>query len=169
MKLTWLERKIRVEVPEADVELAVSRREASWEADIIIPAVPYAEQAGVASRIKDVVTGKVIISLGNPMNETHNTLIDAFSASAAEELARHLPYSKIVTLVSANDAIRADEWNVQGGQADVVVAGEDKRSVETVLQLVADAGFHPVVAGRLSPTRPPGEVVAGGEEHATHS
>lgn len=168
MKLSWLERKIRLEVPQADVEMAVSRREASWEADIIILAIPYAEQAEVASRIKDVVTGKVIISLGNPLNETHNTLITAPATSAAEKLAPLLPHSKIVKVVSAIFATRPEEQKVQGVNVDVFVAGDDKGSVETVMQLVEDAGFHSVVVGMLPMSRNPGEVMAGGEEHAIH-
>jgi predicted dinucleotide-binding enzyme len=36
-------------------------REASWEGDIIIPAVPYGDQVHVASKIREVVSGKIVI------------------------------------------------------------------------------------------------------------
>ncbi len=167
-KLSWLERKIRWEVPQADVEMTVSWREASWEADIIIPVVPYAELAEVASRIKDVVTGKIIISLAVPLNEKHNTLVTDPSTSAAEELARHLPYSKIVKVVSTIFAARPENQKVGGMSIDVFVAGDDEKAVATVMELVKDAGFHPLVAGTLAMSRTLGEAMAGGEEHAIH-
>lgn len=170
MKLSWLERKVRWEVPQADVEMAVSRREASWEADIIIPAIPYMEQADVASRIKDVVTGKIIVSLGVPLSEKHNRLFTCPATSAAEELARVLRYSKIVKVVSAIFATRPEKQKIQGVKGvDVFVAGDDQGAVETVMQLVEDAGFHPVLAGALPINRTLAEVMAGAEKHAIHS
>jgi predicted dinucleotide-binding enzyme len=152
MKLSWMERRIRSKVPQGEVEMAVSRREASWEADIIIPAVPTAEQAGVASRIKDVVTGKVIISLGSPLNTTHNTLVTAPAIRAPEVLAPLLPHSRIVSVVSPINTPRPGEQHGQGVRTDVLVAGNDQGSVETVMQLVEDAGFHPVFAGTVPMT-----------------
>jgi predicted dinucleotide-binding enzyme len=148
--------------------MAVSRREASWEADIIIPAVPYAEQAEVASRIKDVVTGKVIISLTVPLNETHRSLVTAPTTSAAEELAQLLPHSKIVKVVSTIFAAQPVKENFGGMNDDVFVAGEDKGSVATVVQLLEDTGIHPLVIGTLARSLTSGEVTPGGEQHAIH-
>lgn len=153
MKLSWLERKIRWEIPRADVEMTVSRREASWEADIIIPAVPYVELGEVAPRIKDVVTGKIIVGLTVPLNETHTDLLTDSTTSTAEELARLLPYSKIIKVVSDIFATRPQELKVDEMKVDVFVAGDDKGSVATVMQLVEDAGFHPVIAGTLATSR----------------
>lgn len=160
MKLSWLERKIRVEAPQADVEMAVSRREASWEADIVIPAVPYVELGEVASRIKDVVTGKIIVGLTVPLDETHTES----ATSAAEKLGLLLPYSKIVRVVSAIFAIRHGELKVNRRSVDMFVAGDDTWAVATVMQLVEDAGFHPVAGGMLAMGRTVGEVTDGGEE-----
>jgi predicted dinucleotide-binding enzyme len=166
MKLSWLERKIRLEVPQADVEMAVSRREASWEADIIIPAVPYAELAEVASRIKDVVTRKVIISLEVPLNETHNSLAPDPTTSAPEELAQLLPHSKIVKVVRTIFTTRPENQKVSDMSVDVLVAGDDAEAVATVMELVKDAGFHPLVAGTLAMSRTLSDVMAEGEEDA---
>ena len=149
MKLSWLERKIRWDVPQADVEMAVSRREASWEADIIIPAVPFVELDEVASRIKDVVTGKIIVGLTVPLNETHNGLGTDSTISAAEELALLLPHSKIVKVASIIFATRPDNQKMEGASVDMFVAGDDEEAVATVMELITDAGFHPVVAGTL--------------------
>ena len=168
MKLPVLETKIRWKVPKADVQMVVFMREASWEADIIVTAVPSEERAEVVSRIKDVVTGKIIISLAVPLNETHNRVVRDPITSAAEELALLLPHSKIVKVVSTIFATRPEEQKSHGVNVDVFVTGDDKGSVTTVVQLIEDAGFHPRFAGTLAMSRTLGEVMTGGEEHAIH-
>ncbi len=168
MRLTALEGKIKCNVPQADVQMAVSRREASWEADIIIPAVPYGELAEVASRIKDFVTGKVVISLAVPLSEARNNLVTAPTANAAEKLAQLLPHSKVVKVVSTVFAARPKKQMVGRMGVKVFVAGDDKGAVAIVMELVKDAGFHPLVAGTLATSRTLGEAMAGEEEHAIH-
>ena len=120
---------------------------------MIIPAVPYKEQAAVAHKIKDVVTGKIVISLVNPLNETYDGLATAPTTSAAEELANLLPYSKIVKAFNTVFAADFNTPQIAGKTADVFVAGDDDDAVATVAELVNDAGFNPMVAGKLSVSR----------------
>src|SRR5215213_5962035 len=87
-KLNALSDVIKSAHPQADVEVNGCAREACWEADIIIAATPYDAQKEVAQKIKEVATGKIVISLANPLKE--------ISTSAAEELQMLLPYSKVV-------------------------------------------------------------------------
>jgi NADPH-dependent F420 reductase len=144
---------IKAATPNADVEVLDCSREASWEADIIIPAVPYGEQAAVASRIKDVVTGKIVISIANPLNETYDGLVTSATTSAAEELAALLPHSMVVKAFNTVFAADFTTPMVGGKTVDNFVAGDDHQAVVTVAQLVKDAGFNPVVAGRLTVSR----------------
>jgi NADPH-dependent F420 reductase len=152
-KLPLLVGKIRLRVPEADVGIVVSPREASWEADIIIPAVPYEAQAAVASEIKDVVTGKIVISVANPLNDTFDRLITPPSTSAAEELAAVLPHSKVVKAFNTVFAIDFEIPQISRRTADVFVAGDDDEAVSQVMGLVKDAGFNPLLAGKLAMSR----------------
>jgi predicted dinucleotide-binding enzyme len=149
MKLTLRERKIRLRVPEADVDIVLSAREASWEADIIILAIPYETQIETACKIKDVVTGKVVICLANPLTETHNSPVTAPTNSAAKELAQILPHSKIVQAFSTIVADQPGELRVTGMSVDVFVDGDDDEAVSTVMQLAKDVGYHPLVAEKL--------------------
>lgn len=144
---------IKAATPDADVEILDCSKEASWEADIVIPAVPYPAQAEVAARIKDVVTGKIVISIVNPLNQTYDGLVTESATSAAEELAKLLPHSKIVK--AFNTVFAADFYtpSVGGKTVDCFVAGDDEQAVATVSDLVRDAGFNPLVAGRLSVSR----------------
>jgi hypothetical protein len=148
MKLPLRERWIRFRVPEADVDIVLSAREASWEADIIILAVPYETQVELASKIKDVVTGKIVVSLASPLNGTQNGPVTPPTNSVAAELAQLLPHSKTVRALSTIVAAQHGEPKVAGLIVDVLVGGDDDEAVSTVMQLAKDVGYHPLVAGK---------------------
>jgi 8-hydroxy-5-deazaflavin:NADPH oxidoreductase len=144
---------IRADTSDADVEILDCSHEASWEADVIIPAIPHAVQGDVAAKIKDVVTGKIVVSITNPLNATYDGLVTGPMTSGAEELAVLLPHSKVVkafnTVFAADFAVP-----ILGGKTvDCFIAGDDDQAVATVSQLVMDAGFNPLVAGNLSVSR----------------
>lgn len=152
-KLSSLLTKIKSNTPNADVEIIDCSKEASWEADIIIPAVSYQAQAAVASKIKDVVTGKIVISLANPLNDTYDGLLTGATTSAAEELAKLLPNSKVIKAFNTVFAADFNTPKLGGNTFDVFVAGDDEEAVSDVSEIVKDAGFNPLAAGKLSVSR----------------
>jgi predicted dinucleotide-binding enzyme len=156
-KLPLLLGKIRLRVPHADGAIVFSAREASWEADIIILAVPSETQAEIAGEIKDVVTGKVVISLENPLNGTHSGPVTPPTNSVAAELAQLLPHSRIVRALSTTVADQPGEVKCAGLSVDVLVGGDDDEAVSTVMQLAKDVGYHPLVAGKLAMNRTVGK------------
>jgi predicted dinucleotide-binding enzyme len=135
-KLNELLIKIKTSTPRANVEIIDCSREASWEADIIIPAIPYKEQAAVASKIKDVSTGKIVISIINPLNDTYDGLATAPTTSAAEELAKLLPHSKVVKAFNTVFAADFNTPQIAGKTADVFVAGDNEEAVSAVVELI---------------------------------
>ncbi len=144
---------IKTSTPSADVEILDCSHEASWEADIIIPAVAYSVQAEVAEKIKDVTTGKIVVSIANPLNKTYDGLATGHATSAAEELAKLLPHSKVVKAFNTVFGADFNSPTIGGKTVDCFVAGDDDGAVTTVAQLVADAGFVPLVAGKLETSR----------------
>ena len=152
-KLPTLVANIRCRAVRANVEIVSTSREASWEADIIIPAVPFEVQAEVARRIHDVASGKIVISVINPLNKTCDGLLTAPTTSAAEMLAQDLPHSKIVKALNTIPAAHIERPMVPGKIVDVFVAGDDDEAVSTVMQLVRDAGLNPVFVGGLAMSR----------------
>jgi NADPH-dependent F420 reductase len=152
-KLSSLLTKIKTNTPNADVEIIDCSKEASWEADIIIPAVSYQAQAAVVSKIKDVVTGKIVISLANPLNDTYDDLLTDSTTSAAEELAKLLPNSKVVKAFNTVFAADFNTPKLGGNTFDVFVAGDDEEAVSDVSEIVKDAGFNPLAAGKLAVSR----------------
>jgi 8-hydroxy-5-deazaflavin:NADPH oxidoreductase len=142
--------EIKSSNPAADVEAIDCTREASWEADIIIAAVPYAAEKEVAEKIKEVANQKIVISIANPLNETYDGLVTAPETSAAEELQRLLPNSKVIKAFNTTFAADFSTPVIDGKQADAFVAGNDEEALERVTELVETAGFNPIVAGKLA-------------------
>jgi len=152
-KLNELLVSIKAATPGADVEILDCSTEASWEADIVIPAVSYHVEKEVAARIKDVVTGKIVVSISNPLNQTYDGVVTEPTTSAAEELSKLLAYSKIVKAFNTVSAADFSSPLVGGSIVDCFVAGDDEEAVETVSGLVRDVGFNPVIAGKLPSSR----------------
>jgi len=139
--------------PLAEVEAIECSRQASWEADIILLAVPFGAEAELAAKIKEVANQKIVISISNPLNETYNGLLTAPDTSAAEELQKLLPNSKVVKAFNSTFAGDFTQPVIDGKQVDAFVAGNDAEAIETVSELVRTAGFNPIVAGDLSVSR----------------
>lgn len=139
--------------PDADLEIVGCPFDASWESDIIIPAVPYEVQGEMAERIREVANQKIVISIANPINETYDGLTIADDSSAAEELQKLLPHAKVIKAFNTNFAADFTTPDIGGRQVDSFIAGDHEEAVQTVTELVMTAGFNPLVAGSLSVSR----------------
>ena len=139
--------------PAADVESIDCSAEASWQADIIIAAVPYSAEKEVAEKIRTVANQKIVISIANPLNETYDGLLTAPGTSAAEELQQLLPNAKVVKAFNTTFAADFSTPVIDGKQVDAFIAGDDEDAVQTVAELVNTAGFNPIIAGKLTVSR----------------
>lgn len=137
----------------AEVESLDCTVNASWEADIIIVAVPYQAEKAVAEKIKQVANQKIVVSISNPLNDSYNGLLTASDTSAAEELQKLLPNSKVVKAFNTTFAADFSTPVIAGKQVDAFVVGNDTEAVEIVSDLVKTADFNPIVAGDLSVSR----------------
>ncbi|MCS3797639.1 NADPH-dependent F420 reductase [Niastella sp. OAS944] len=137
----------------ADVEGIECPTNASWEADIIVMAVPFAVEKEIATRIKEVANQKVVISIANPLNENYDGLVTPPDTSAAEELQKLLPNSKVVKAFNTVFATVFTTPVIDDKQVDVLIAGNDGNAMVTVSELVQTAGFNPVVTGELLVSR----------------
>jgi 8-hydroxy-5-deazaflavin:NADPH oxidoreductase len=152
-ELDSLVKAIQTKDPQAEVESAVCPTEASWEADIIVLAVPFEAEKEIAPVIKEVASQKIVISISNPLNATYNGLVTDPETSAAEELQKLLPHSKVVKAFNTTFAADFTTPVINGTQADAFIAGNDEDALQIVSDLVATAGFNPIVAGKLSVSR----------------
>lgn len=152
-ELSKLVKEIKDKTSSADVEAILCPTEASWEADIIILAVPFEAEKEIAEKIKEVANQKIVISISNPLNEAYNGLVTAPGTSAAEELQKLLPDSKVIKTFNTTFAADFSSPVIDGKQVDAFIAGNDEDALETVKELVTTAGFNPIVAGDLSVSR----------------
>jgi 8-hydroxy-5-deazaflavin:NADPH oxidoreductase len=152
-KLQALAGEIKQAHPAADVDTLDCTVNASWEADLIIVAVPYQAEKEVAEKIQQVANQKIVVSISNPLNAAYDGLITAPDTSAAEELQKLLPNSKVVKAFNTTFAADFATPVIAGKQVDAFVAGNDQDAVQTVSELVSTAGFNPIHAGELSVSR----------------
>jgi len=147
-KLDALFRQVKNMHPAANVETISCATEACWEADIIIPAVPYQAAEDVADKIRAVSAGKIVISISNPPRD--NSWVSSTGTSAAEELQKLMPHSKVIKAFNTSFSSIFANPVINGQLADMLIAGNDEESLETVSQVVRTAGFNPVIVGGFS-------------------
>lgn len=137
----------------ADTEAYECPANASWEADVIILAVPYQAEKEIAAKIKDVANTKIVISIANPLNDTYTGLLTSPDTSAAEELQKLLPNSKVIKAFNTTLAADFSTPVIDAKQVDALITGNDEDALGTVSELVTTAGFNPIVAGKLPVSR----------------
>ncbi|GLB48331.1 NADPH-dependent F420 reductase [Neptunitalea lumnitzerae] len=138
--------------PDISAEVINCSFEASWEADIIILAVPYQAEQVVAEKIREVANQKIVISVSNPLNSTYNGLLTN-ELSAAEELQDLLPNAKVVKAFNTTFKADFEKPFIKDTQVDAFIAGDNKEAVATVKELIETVGFRAVNAGGLSVSR----------------
>lgn len=109
--------------------------------DLVIMAVPYPALADLADQYGDQLAGKVVVDITNPLNfETWDELVVPADSSAAQELQKLLPNSKVLkafnTTFAANlagdddDAKATFKEALKGSPLAVLDAGKLKRARE---------------------------------------
>ena len=152
-KLRSIYKEIKAANKSADAEIIGCAANASWEADIIIAAVPFAAEKELAEKIKQVATGKIVISISNPLNDTYSGLVTDGNTSSAEELQKLLPHSKVIKAFNTTFAGDFSQPVIDGKTVDAFIAGNDEEALETVSDVVRSAGFNPIKAGELAISR----------------
>ena len=112
-KLAYLANGIIASVPSAEIDTMDCAFNGCWEADIIILDMPYPAQKEIAEKIRDVATGKTVISICNGMHQTPT----AKEPGALQEI---LPYSKVLHLTATTEI---------NGAIDAVIKSDDVRVI----------------------------------------
>lgn len=128
-----------------------AKEKASW-GEIVILAVPYAALEDVASKLGDVLSGKVVVDCTNALTKDMAFAHDA-TTSGAEMLQKKIPGAKVVKCFNTVFAQHMDSGKVAGKQLTVFAAGNDEAARRTVLGLAKAIGFDGVDGGVLSNAR----------------
>lgn len=146
-KLQNVKEEIYTTTPAADLDCVGCPMDASWEADVILLAVPYSAEKEVAEKIKAFATQKVVVSISNPPHAAPSGF------NAAEELQQLLPSSKIVKASSTVGAAHFLEAIKDEQGADIRLAGNDAEAISLVKKIIETAGLNPVIAGDSTMSR----------------
>jgi len=125
--------------------------EAALHADALLFAVHWSRVADVLEQAGDL-SGKVLITCSLPMDRDNTTLVIGGTTSGAEELARTLPTTRVV---SAFNTIPSEVLfgvfaaRRRTPRPGLVYCGDDPDSKDLAARLIRDVGFDPVDAGPL--------------------
>ena len=129
--------------------------EAAKFGEVILIAVPYGELPNVGRDNAAFMKGKIVIDVGNPRADRDGPMAtEALKKGTGIASAEYLPGVRLVRALNALSFVQVErEAHRSGEKLGIPVAGDDKQAVDTVVQLVIDAGFEPVVVGGLARAR----------------
>lgn len=127
-------------------------REAAEWGDVIILAVPYHAARDAAKEIGPAADGKVLVDVTNALDQNGNLAV-GFTTSAAEELQKLLPKSRVVKAFNTVFSQNQSTGRVGEEQLTAFIAGNDQKAKQIVMELSRDIGFEPVDVGPLKSAR----------------
>ncbi|HJU04762.1 MAG TPA: NADPH-dependent F420 reductase [Nitrospiraceae bacterium] len=133
---------------------AVPLANLAQDADIIIAATPYEQQVN-GLRSVGKVSGKTVIEISNPLKPDYSGLVVGHTTSAAEEIAKALPGTKVIKAFNTIFAQVLNDGADFGGsrRAAVFYAGDDEAAKESVRALIESMNFEATDAGPLHNAR----------------
>jgi len=148
----------------ADGHAEAGRSGDAIDGDVVVLAVYYPDAQAAVEQYGGALSGKVLVDITNPVNESFDGLVTPPNSSAAEELARSAPGARVVKAFNTTFAGTLSEGRVAGEPLDVFIAGDDEEAKATVAKLAQDGGLNPIDAGPLKRAR---ELEAMGLLHMT--
>ncbi|HSB32387.1 MAG TPA: NADPH-dependent F420 reductase [Candidatus Sulfobium mesophilum] len=133
---------------------AVSPAEAVESADVVLISVGYG-MIKEALAETGLIQNKIIIDCTNPVKADLSGLSIGLTTSAAEEIARLVPQSRVVKAFNTVFAeIYHSENRLFGSRMSTMLyCGDDGDSKSVVSQLIRETGFEPIDAGPLKSAR----------------
>jgi NADPH-dependent F420 reductase len=127
---------------------------AELRGEVVILAVYYPGSLELARDLGDRLSGKVVVDISNPLNQTFDGLATPPGTSAAEEVAQSAAAgTRVVKAFNTTFSGTLVEGQVAGQPLDVLIAGDDEEAKETVAQLVRDGGLRAIDVGPLERAR----------------
>jgi NADPH-dependent F420 reductase len=121
--------------------------------DVVVLAVYYPDAQAAVEQYGDSLSGKVVVDITNPVNESFDGLVTPPDGSAAQEIARRAPGARVVKAFNTTFAGTLTEGRVAGQPLDVFIAGDDEDAKATVTKLAQDGDLNPIDAGPLKQAR----------------
>lgn len=127
--------------------------EIALNADIIIHCLWFKDVIPWAKQNKKKLANKILIDIVNPFTEDFNDFTLEWGQSAAEELQKVIPDTKVVGAFK-NTFFQVFEEPIHNDQkSDVYVTSDDEKAKETVMKFLASTPFRILDGGKLSNNR----------------
>lgn len=120
--------------------------------DLVILAVPYSANAGIATSVADW-QGKILVDATNPLAPGLNGLSIGTTTSGAEELAKLAKGARVVKAFNTTGADNMADPSYGAGRAAMLVCGDDVAARQQVMAIADRIGFEAVDCGGLSAAR----------------
>ena len=122
--------------------------------EVVVLALWYGANKQVVQQLGDKLSGKVVVDIANPLNETFDGLATAPGSSSAEEVAEAAnPGAAVLKAFNTTFAGTLHSGAVDGQPLDVFIAGDNETAKGKLKQLVEDGGMRPVDIGPLERAR----------------
>ena len=123
---------------------------AAQAGDIVVIAVPYANQDAALAEIREAAQGKIVVDAAVPLVPPKVAVVQLPAEGSAAKAAQRI-LGDGVRVVSAFHNVGAKKLR-DGGKVDcdVLVFGDDKAAKETVIELANAAGGRGVDGGALA-------------------
>lgn len=124
---------------------------ASHFGEVVVLAVPPSAVPQLGEDYGHLMQGKIVIDITNPRVDRDGEITnDWLEMGTGLAMSQYLPGARVVKAFNTLAAgMLTTEAHRDGELIGVPVAGDDDEAVETVMQLVRDAGFEPVYVGDL--------------------
>lgn len=121
--------------------------------DVVVLAVPYAAVPSIIEANKEVLTGKILVDISNPVNfENMDELVTPVDSSAAEEIAKLIPEARVVK--GFNTTFAATLATNAGKETTTVqLASDDQEAKDIVAGYIQEGGLNTIDAGALKRAR----------------
>lgn len=137
-----------------NVQYYGSKDTAQQLGDIVVMAVPYPALAALAKQYQAELAGKIVVDITNPLNyDTWDELVVPADSSAAQQLQKLLPESKVLKAFNTNFAATLQSGKIDELPTTVLVAGDDEDAKETFKSALASSALRVLNAGKLKRAR----------------
>lgn len=123
--------------------------------DIIFVAVPYGALPQIGKDYAGALKGKIVLDATNAVASRDGTIAEEAERNGTGLTSqKYLPDTRLVRAFNTMPyMIFAREANRTPPRLAIPIAGDDDDAVRTAATLVRDAGFDPVVVGKLAEAR----------------
>ena len=130
---------------------AGTTKEAAAFGEVVMIAVPYSAFPAVGRDLGDLLKGKVVLDVSNPIPTRDGEIASwAREKGAGLASAELLPGARIVRAFNAIGYAKLPDMAKRTEPTGMPIAGDDANAIAVASRLVRDVGLEPVVVGPLA-------------------